>query len=98
MEVRVLDNDDLLLQTILGIIGDVASSDITSGATDLNRPLSSGQQTYDQNAELWPLAQPIPKLEAGIQCSGKCRIYLRRQCSAWEKCCLKASWPPTKHN
>ncbi|XP_045773786.1 xanthine dehydrogenase 1-like [Maniola jurtina] len=44
-----------------------------SGATKLNetRPVSEGSQIYDTNPSLWPLNQPIPKLEALIQCAGE---------------------------
>lgn len=36
----------------------------------MERPLSSGKQTYDTKKDLYPLTQPIPKLEGVIQCSG----------------------------
>ncbi|OWR49607.1 aldehyde oxidase 2 [Danaus plexippus plexippus] len=42
-----------------------------SGGTDLIRPVSSGTQTYDTDKSLWPLNQPVPKLEALTQCSGE---------------------------
>jgi hypothetical protein len=37
-----------------------------SGATKIHstRPLSSGQQTFDTNKSLWPLTQPLEKVEA----------------------------------
>ncbi|XP_068204498.1 xanthine dehydrogenase/oxidase-like isoform X2 [Palaemon carinicauda] len=68
---KVAIAQNMLYKTILGIIGDVASPDVSSGATDLVRPLSSGKQVYDENQEIWPLGQPIPKIEAHIQCSGE---------------------------
>ncbi|KAK7074022.1 hypothetical protein SK128_004964 [Halocaridina rubra] len=70
-EYKVALAQNMLYKTILGIVGNVAGSDITSGATILERPLSSGQQVYDQNTEFWPLGKPVPKLEAHIQCSGE---------------------------
>lgn len=68
---KVAIAQNMLYKTILGIIGDIASPDVVSGATDLVRPLSSGKQVYDENTEIWPLGKPIPKLEAHIQCSGE---------------------------
>ncbi|KAI5643278.1 molybdopterin-binding domain of aldehyde dehydrogenase domain-containing protein [Phthorimaea operculella] len=35
------------------------------------RPVSEGRQIYDTDPSLWPINQPIPKLEALIQCSGE---------------------------
>lgn len=58
-------------QTVLGILGDAASSAVVSGGSDLQRPLSSAQQTFPQNADTWPVGEPIPKIEAPIQCSGE---------------------------
>ncbi|CAF4846895.1 unnamed protein product [Pieris macdunnoughi] len=48
-----------------------------SGAIDLrkNRPLSKGKEVYDTNPILWPLNEPMPKVEALIQCSGEA-IYV----------------------
>nr|XP_045608547.1 xanthine dehydrogenase/oxidase-like [Procambarus clarkii] len=62
---------NLLYKTILGIVGDAAAANVASGATDLVRPVSSGQQSFDQNTDVWPLAQPVMKLEAPIQCTGE---------------------------
>ncbi|XP_062708362.1 xanthine dehydrogenase isoform X2 [Aedes albopictus] len=42
-----------------------------SGATTLERPLSSGKQSYDTYPNKWPLTQNVPKLEGLIQCSGE---------------------------
>ncbi|XP_050344173.1 uncharacterized protein LOC126769429 isoform X2 [Nymphalis io] len=42
-----------------------------SGGSELVRPVSSGMQTYDTDKSLWPLNQPVPKLEALSQCSGE---------------------------
>ncbi|CAK1542919.1 unnamed protein product [Leptosia nina] len=46
-----------------------------SGARDLRktRPLSKGTEVYDTNPILWPLNEPMPKLEALIQCSGEAK-------------------------
>ncbi|CAK1590833.1 unnamed protein product [Parnassius mnemosyne] len=44
-----------------------------SGARDFRktRPLSKGSQEFDTNPIIWPLNEPIPRLEALIQCSGE---------------------------
>ncbi|CAK1549448.1 unnamed protein product [Leptosia nina] len=44
-----------------------------SGAIDLkkSRPLSKGTEVYDTNPVLWPLNEPMPKVEALIQCAGE---------------------------
>lgn len=35
-----------------------------SGSEDLKRNLSSGKQTYESKKDMWPVQEPIPKLEA----------------------------------
>ncbi|GLV36464.1 Aldehyde oxidase 3 [Carabus blaptoides fortunei] len=42
-----------------------------SGGTRLERELSTGTQIYQTHEELYPLTQPVVKLEAMIQCSGE---------------------------
>lgn len=42
-----------------------------SGGTLLERGLSSGKQDFDSNKNLWPLNQPLPKLESIYQTSGE---------------------------
>ncbi|XP_052741992.1 uncharacterized protein LOC112054404 isoform X2 [Bicyclus anynana] len=42
-----------------------------SGGAELSRPVSHGTQTYDTDKSMWPVNQPIPKLEALTQCSGE---------------------------
>ncbi|XP_026741820.1 indole-3-acetaldehyde oxidase-like [Trichoplusia ni] len=44
-----------------------------SGARDLRktRPLSKGSQMYDTNPITWPVNEPMPKVEALIQCAGE---------------------------
>ena len=50
---------------------DKIKSEYVSGATGLERPLSSGIQTYESDEKSYPLTQPIPKYEGLIQCSGE---------------------------
>lgn len=51
-----------------------------SGSSLISRPLSSGQQKYESTPALYPLTQPIMKIEALVQCSGEAEyvndIYL----------------------
>ncbi|KAJ8719327.1 hypothetical protein PYW08_011502 [Mythimna loreyi] len=44
-----------------------------SAAVDIHhaRPCSSAKQVFTTDASLWPMNQPIPKLEATIQCAGE---------------------------
>ncbi|KAJ2951466.1 hypothetical protein O0L34_g13618 [Tuta absoluta] len=45
-----------------------------SGGTLIERGISHGTQAFDTDKTLWPLNQPVPKLEATIQCSGEARF------------------------
>ncbi|XP_023950417.2 uncharacterized protein LOC112054759 [Bicyclus anynana] len=51
---------------------DIVSRQYISGAIKLNetRPVSEGRQIFETNPSLWPLNEPMPKLEALMQCSG----------------------------
>lgn len=42
-----------------------------SGAETLKRTTSKGMQFFETDKSVWPLNQPIPKLEALVQCSGE---------------------------
>ncbi|XP_075210160.1 xanthine dehydrogenase-like [Lycorma delicatula] len=44
---------------------------LRSGGEILVRPISSGQQDFQTDKKLWPLNQPVQKLEALRQCSGE---------------------------
>ncbi|XP_028031989.1 indole-3-acetaldehyde oxidase-like isoform X3 [Bombyx mandarina] len=50
-----------------------------SGGTTLKRLVSRGEQTFETDKSLWPLNEPVPKLEALTQCSGEvkyaCDVY-----------------------
>lgn len=54
---------------MLHIVGDQAGMKYRSGAAQLyiNRPISSGQQTYETNKMEWPVTEPMKKLEANAQ-------------------------------
>lgn len=42
-----------------------------SGTEPLERPLSSGTQTFNTFKNKWPLTQPVEKYEGLVQCSGE---------------------------
>lgn len=48
-----------------------ARYEFRSGATAIERPISSGIQSFDTNENLWPLTEPILKNEGLIQCAGE---------------------------
>lgn len=42
-----------------------------SGGAVIKRQTSKGMQSYETDSSIWPLNQPVPKLEALVQCSGE---------------------------
>ncbi|CAG9123156.1 unnamed protein product [Plutella xylostella] len=42
-----------------------------SGGDALKRVTSQGTQSFDTDKSVWPLTQPIPKIEALVQCAGE---------------------------
>ncbi|PZC82143.1 hypothetical protein B5X24_HaOG210951 [Helicoverpa armigera] len=42
-----------------------------SGGEAIKRHSSKGMQSYETDKSIWPLNQPIPKIEALVQCSGE---------------------------
>lgn len=42
-----------------------------SGGEAIKRNTSKGTQTFDTDKSVWPLNQPVPKIEALVQCSGE---------------------------
>lgn len=49
----------------------IIKSQFITGGSILERPLSSGTQSFETFEKKWPLTKNIPKLEAQIQCSGE---------------------------
>uniref|UniRef100_A0A1B0DAA3 Uncharacterized protein n=1 Tax=Phlebotomus papatasi TaxID=29031 RepID=A0A1B0DAA3_PHLPP len=49
----------------------IISPKYQSGSSPIYRPLSSGKQIYQSTPALYPLTQPITKVEALVQCSGE---------------------------
>ncbi|XP_061182872.1 xanthine dehydrogenase-like [Saccostrea echinata] len=65
----------LFYRFVLDVLGNRASSQFRSGSTPLTRPLSSGRQTYDTKPLEWPLTEPMTKVEAVNQASGRA-VYI----------------------
>ncbi|CAG9135471.1 unnamed protein product [Plutella xylostella] len=62
----------LFYRAVLSVVGaEAVSPRLRSGAAAARRPLSRGTQTYDTDKTVWPLNQPVPKLEALAQCTGE---------------------------
>lgn len=65
----------LFYRFVLDVLGNKAGSAFRSGSVPLTRPLSSGKQTYDTIPMEWPLTQPMTKVEAINQASGRA-VYI----------------------
>ncbi|XP_055877784.1 uncharacterized protein LOC106061888 isoform X2 [Biomphalaria glabrata] len=61
---------NLLYKTLLEVYKP-SKYTLQSGAVSLERPLSSGLQTYKERKEDFPLRQPLPKKTAPLQASGE---------------------------
>uniref|UniRef100_A0A1B0DQ14 Uncharacterized protein n=1 Tax=Phlebotomus papatasi TaxID=29031 RepID=A0A1B0DQ14_PHLPP len=62
----------LFYKTVLNLAPrSIIQPSFQSGSSLISRPLSSGRQDYPHNPDLYPLTQPIMKIEAMIQCSGE---------------------------
>lgn len=48
-----------------------ASPKLRSGAFLIQRELSSGKQDFDTDRKMWPVNQPMPKIESIYQTSGE---------------------------
>ena len=53
------------------MLGDSASPGVQSGANNIARGLSSGQQSYDTDEGMWPVSQPKEKVEGRWQTAGE---------------------------
>ncbi|CAB3359541.1 Hypothetical predicted protein [Cloeon dipterum] len=56
---------------LLGLDPTRVAANKRSGADNLIRPLSSGKQDFETNPNVYPLNEPIPKLEAYAQTAGE---------------------------
>ncbi|XP_058461613.1 uncharacterized protein LOC131436745 [Malaya genurostris] len=66
----------LFYKFILGIApeGQInVKSEYKSGSTVMQRPLSSGKQTFDTYKKNWPLTRNVPKIEALAQTAGEAK-------------------------
>ncbi|XP_049838711.1 xanthine dehydrogenase-like [Schistocerca gregaria] len=63
----------LFYKFVLSISPENVKPNLRSGGEILKRPLSSGKHEYDTKEELWPLGEPVSKLEALFQCSGEAK-------------------------
>ncbi|XP_060607441.1 uncharacterized protein LOC132759647 [Ruditapes philippinarum] len=63
----------LFYKFVLHIVGDEAGMKFRSATSQLyyDRPISSGQQSYDTNKIEWPVTEPMKKLEANAQACGE---------------------------
>lgn len=61
----------LLYKTIVGFLGNNVNPKLASAGPDIERPLSSGHQEFDMDREVWPVGEPVPKLESATQISGE---------------------------
>lgn len=61
----------IFLQFLLGIKPENVNPVARSGGPLLQRELSSGKHDYDTDKNIWPLNEPLTKLEAIYQTSGE---------------------------
>ncbi|XP_034185073.2 uncharacterized protein LOC117606576 isoform X1 [Osmia lignaria lignaria] len=68
---RKLLAEGLFFKFILSIKPEKVDPKMRSGGSVLQRGLSSGKQDFDTDKNLWPLNQPLPKMESIHQTSGE---------------------------
>ncbi|KAK4325143.1 hypothetical protein Pmani_004297 [Petrolisthes manimaculis] len=61
----------LLFKAVIGFLDKVVGVRVRSAGPIIERPLSSGKQSFDMKKEIWPVGEPIPKLESATQISGE---------------------------
>ena len=61
----------LFYKFFLHVLGETASEDVRSGAVDLERGLTSGTQSFETDSALYPVSQPVEKVEAKWQTAGE---------------------------
>ena len=69
-DIIILYNLDCV-KFFLHVLGGSASPEVQSGAREVERGLSSAQQSYDTDEDLWPVSEPREKVEAKWQTSGE---------------------------
>ncbi|XP_063615205.1 uncharacterized protein LOC134788260 [Penaeus indicus] len=68
---RLSLTQSLLYKAVISIVGSEASLQNQSGATLIERPVSSSKQTFDENPEMWPVGKPVLKVESIMQVAGE---------------------------
>ncbi|XP_078042324.1 uncharacterized protein LOC144472818 isoform X2 [Augochlora pura] len=63
--------EGLFFKFLINLKSENVDPKVRTGGTILERGLSSGKQEYDTDKNLWPLNQPLPKIEAAYQTSGE---------------------------
>ncbi|XP_028031935.1 indole-3-acetaldehyde oxidase-like isoform X1 [Bombyx mandarina] len=61
----------LYYKAILSLSSESINPIYKSGGEVIKRSVSHGTQSFETDKEVWPLNQPVPKLEALVQCSGE---------------------------
>jgi hypothetical protein len=61
-------------------LGTTVQTKLQSGAADIEHGVTYGRQVYDTDKRDWPINQPVTKLEATIQASGKEEEMSIKQC------------------
>ncbi|KAF4522203.1 hypothetical protein B566_EDAN007354 [Ephemera danica] len=63
----------LFYKFLLGLDPSKVSAQHRTGAEILVRPISSGEQDFQTDESVWPLNQPVPKIDAVTQCAGEAK-------------------------
>lgn len=61
----------LLYKVILGIVNETINDNLKSGACNIQRGVSKGQQSYKSDTDMWPMNQGLAKVEGKSQCTGE---------------------------
>jgi xanthine dehydrogenase/oxidase len=61
----------LFYKFVLFSAGSLVLPKLRSGAEEIKREVSKGQQNYDTDPDLYPINKPIRKLESAAQCTGE---------------------------
>ncbi|XP_065844418.1 uncharacterized protein [Oscarella lobularis] len=61
----------LFYKFYLSVLGDGVSARVQSASGSIERPISSGVETYDSDKTKYPLTEPMTKMTATLQASGE---------------------------
>ncbi|XP_018020416.2 xanthine dehydrogenase, partial [Hyalella azteca] len=62
----------LFYKMVVGVVG--GSPRVRSAGDKIVRGLSSGQQSFDETPDTWPVGQPLPKIESLVQVAGEAQF------------------------